>query len=411
MLILKTDVDLPISVRNVGHSIGGALKRLEMVFFTEMHLSEDATSKFESHIYAMNSIGKNVLDLGDEETFDLSSLYSRLDFLQQDYSEHALGILTTVSKESEGFEPIASLLTNEINRSFTDEIQMSTVNRLGQLQTLLETTAISTIAGLLRLDWSAVAFIKQFEGLYKRKHEEIINSIRDSITEKLQSGEEFDFETEYAKLTKDAEKQIFEFTRSEVSEHVAEHMRNKYTELFIVNTDLILLRDKAFDVAANCMTYGKAKKILIANLAKELETLHEDLKATVESSHSNVKIDLVEVEEILSSILGRACCKTVKVEEDGDFIRCLVILHSYEADGYYLDFGNSTLEFEISLKDKQVKVVQDTYDIVEATDLCGDLDKYGSDQYVNELIDKIELSFAADKTSVESALKDLVRNT
>lgn len=58
MLILKTSNDLPISVRNVGHSIGEALKRLEMTFFTELHVKESATKKFEDHIYEMTSIGK-----------------------------------------------------------------------------------------------------------------------------------------------------------------------------------------------------------------------------------------------------------------------------------------------------------------------------------------------------------------
>ena len=198
MLILKTNADLPISVRNVGHNIGEALKRLEMTFFTEMHLNEDATSKFESHVYEMTSIGKNVLDLGDEETFDLSKLYARLDYLQQNYSEHAVGILTDLNKSSQELEPIAAMLINEINRSFTDEIQMSTVNRLDELQNLLDTTAISTISGLLRLDWSAVSFIKQFEVLYERKHSDIIDAVRNAIIERLQSGEEVDLETEYA---------------------------------------------------------------------------------------------------------------------------------------------------------------------------------------------------------------------
>ena len=50
MLILKTNQDLPISVRNVGHSIGDALSRLEMTFSTELHLNEEATSKVEDHL-------------------------------------------------------------------------------------------------------------------------------------------------------------------------------------------------------------------------------------------------------------------------------------------------------------------------------------------------------------------------
>ena len=39
---------------------------------------------------------------------------------------------------------------NELDRNFQDELQMSSINRLEELQTLKETTAVSTIAGLLR---------------------------------------------------------------------------------------------------------------------------------------------------------------------------------------------------------------------------------------------------------------------
>lgn len=404
MLILKTNADLPISVRNVGHNIGEALKRLEMTFFTEMHLNEDATSKFESHVYEMTSIGKNVLDLGDEETFDLSKLYARLDYLQQNYSEHAVGILTDLNKSSQELEPIAAMLINEINRSFTDEIQMSTVNRLDELQNLLETTAISTISGLLRLDWSAVSFIKQFESLYERKHSEIIESVRNSIVEKLQSGEEIEFEDEFAKLTKDSESKVLEFTQSDVSEHVAESMRNKYTELFIANEDLNLLKDKAIDVAANCMTRGNAKKMIISNLAKDLEILHENLKPIVESFLVK-KVDLSKVEELLHGVL-EGSTKTVEVLEDGEYVRCLAVLHNFETETYFVAFAEANVEFEILAKENHVKVMREEFEVLEVLDQESQQPLEGQD--LIDVLARLEERFKEDVALVKSDLESLI---
>lgn len=404
MLILKTNADLPISVRNVGHNIGEALKRLEMTFFTEMHLNEDATSKFESHVYEMTSIGKNVLDLGDEETFDLSKLYARLDYLQQNYSEHAVGILTDLNKSSQELEPIAAMLINEINRSFTDEIQMSTVNRLDELQNLLETTAISTISGLLRLDWSAVSFIKQFEPLYERKHSEIIESVRNSIVEKLQSGEEIEFEDEFEKLTKDSESKVLEFTQSDVSEHVAESMRNKYTELFIANEDLNLLKDKAIDVAANCMTRGNAKKMIISNLAKDLEILHENLKPIVESFLVK-KVDLSKVEELMHGVL-EGSTKTVEVLEDGEYVRCLSVLHNFETELYLVAFAEANVEFEILAKENHVKVMREEFEVLEV--LYQESQQPLEGQDLIDVLARLEERFKEDVALVKSDLESLI---
>lgn len=404
MLILKTNADLPISVRNVGHNIGEALKRLEMTFFTEMHLNEDATSKFESHVYEMTSIGKNVLDLGDEETFDLSKLYARLDYLQQNYSEHAVGILTDLNKSSQELEPITAMLINEINRSFTDEIQMSTVNRLDELQNLLETTAISTISGLLRLDWSAVSFIKQFESLYERKHSEIIESVRNSIVEKLQSGEEIEFEDEFSKLTKDSESKVLEFTQSDVSEHVAESMRNKYTELFIANEDLNLLKDKAIDVAANCMTRGNAKKMIISNLAKDLEILHENLKPIVESFLVK-KVDLSKVEELMHGVL-EGSTKTVEVLEDGEYVRCLSVLHNFETELYFIAFAEANVEFEILAKENHVKVMREELEVLEVLDQESQQPLEGQD--LLDVLARLEERFKEDVALVKSDLESLI---
>lgn len=291
MLILKMSSDLPISVRNVGHSIGESLKRLEMTFFTELKLGEESIREFESHIYEMTSIGRNVLALGDDANFEIDKLYSRLEYFQQDYSTHAVGILSDLSRATDSIEPIAAMLVNEINRTFTDEIQMSTVNRLNELQELLETTAMSHISGLLRLDWSATSFIAKYKELYNLQFERYESDIRELVAEKLKTKEDFDIDEVMKQSLKECESKSLEFTKSEIAENVAEEMRSKYTELFIHNEDLTILQNQAIVVAMNCLTRGNAKKMILSSLHLHYEKFEEQLRVFVESMRSSDTVD------------------------------------------------------------------------------------------------------------------------
>lgn len=65
MLILKTNSDLPISVRNLGHSIGQSIKRLEMTFKADLELNNypKLKSVVEEHLYTMQAVGQNVTNL------------------------------------------------------------------------------------------------------------------------------------------------------------------------------------------------------------------------------------------------------------------------------------------------------------------------------------------------------------
>lgn len=368
MLILKTNQDLPISVRNVGHSIGDALSRLEMTFSTELHLNEEATSKVEDHLYRMFSIGSNVKRLGEPETFDVTKLYTQLKYYQNSYSIHATGILTDLSKTDADLEPIAAMLINEINRTFVDEIQMSSVNRLEELQNLLETTAISTIAGLLRLDWSAVSFIKMFEDLYDRKNEDITSAIRDNIVERLQSDKEFDYEKELSTLSKHSEEQILEFTKTEISERCSEMMKEKYDEMFIINEDLSILKSKAIDVASNCLLRGSAKKMILSNLSKRIDMLNENLKPIVDSFKVK-KVKVEDVEKILETFREDVTNKSFEAaQEDDETILAAIETRSLETNEFLITYEDAFVEYMLDLKEKKVKVAKESFLIAEILD-------------------------------------------
>ena len=57
-----------------------------MTFKADLDLSKypRLRSIVEEHLYTMQSIGQNILKLGEVETFELDRLYSRLSFLQND---------------------------------------------------------------------------------------------------------------------------------------------------------------------------------------------------------------------------------------------------------------------------------------------------------------------------------------
>ena len=77
MLILKMNADLPISVRNLGHSVGMSVKRLETSLKSDVNLNQYPRLKSVSseHLYNMQNIGRTILDLGDAETFDFERLF------------------------------------------------------------------------------------------------------------------------------------------------------------------------------------------------------------------------------------------------------------------------------------------------------------------------------------------------
>lgn len=408
MLILKTNQDLPISVRNVGHSIGDALSRLEMTFSTELHVNEKVTTQIEDHLYRMYSIGSNVKRLGDPETFDVTKLYTQLNYYQNSYSTHATGILTDLSKTGADLEPIAAMLVNEINRTFVDEIQMSSVNRLEELQNLLETTAISTISGLLRLDWSAVSFIKQFEALYGHQHEQITSSIRDRIVEKLQSGEDFEFEKEFSTLSKSAEEKIIEFTKTDISERCAEMMKEKYDEMFIINEDLSILKGKAIDVASNCLLRGGAKKMILNDLSKQLETLNENLKPIVDSFKSK-KVSIEDVERILETFREDVTNKSFETaQEDDDTILAAIETRSLETNEFLITYEDAFIEYILDLKEKKVKISKDSFLIAEILDPETQLPI--TDEKFVEIATADETIFTMEKLRISEDLERLLNN-
>ena len=383
MLILRTNSDLPISIRNLGHSIGQSIKRIEMIYKTDIDLPSYPRLKSicDQHLYNMSNIGRNVLDLGQSDDFDLSRVHARLAYLQDDYFESARTLVAETysalyENDRESFDLISALLLNEVDRKFEDEIQLSSVNRLEELQNLKETTAISTIAGLLRTDWSAKSFVGTHKDLFEQEAKRIEESFRESVYDKLGEMSIEEIEKEIEKELKLADGKLENFCDESVVPVVAEEINQFYDEMFVPNEDLGLLKQNSEKVVSNCMLRGAAKKLILSfndHLREEVSPQILDFIKMTAIKNLLEKIES-EVEEVLKENF-EYCNHEFNNEED---YRVLTILPvSADFNDFILDqgdssisidkvyFGGTELDIKIDLKSKTAKLIKAEVDISE----------------------------------------------
>lgn len=381
MLILRTNSDLPISIRNLGHSIGQSIKRIEMIYKSDIDLSRypRLKSTCDQHLYNMSNIGRNVLDLGQSEDFDLSRVHSRLAYLQEDYFESARTLVADTysalyENDRESFDLISALLLNEVDRRFEDEIQLSSVNRLEELQSLKETTAISTIAGLLRTDWSAKAFVENNKGLFEQESKMIEESFRESIYDRISESYVEEIEKEIEKELKLADEKLENFCEESVVPTVAEELNQFYHELFVPNEDLEALKQNSEKVVSNCMLRGAAKKMILSfndHLREEVVQQMIDFFKSMSSKKTLEKIRS-EIESLIEETF-EACNYEINKEEDYYVLTVLPVsvqfndfIFDHEDSSISIDkvyFGGTELDIKIDTEAKTAKVIKLEFEI------------------------------------------------
>ena len=392
MLILKMNADLPISVRNLGHSIGASVKRLETSLKSDIDLNKYPRLKSiaSENIYNMQNIGGSVLELGDVETFDFARLFGRLSVLQQDYTTSAQSILdivvdTLYEADREAFSLIAPMSINETDRSFENEIQLSSVNRLEELQTLKESTSISHIAGLLRVDWSAKSFVELNRSRFEDKAKEIESNFRDVLYQNLSMIEAEEIDAEIQREVKLSDDLMINFCQESVIPDVSAMLIEEYDRLFVPNEDLAELKANAEKVVSNCILRGAAKKLILSfndNLREEVAPqISNFLKSVKSSSNSKRSLDKLEsvVEEYVGSVFEH--CNFEVNEEDREVIVTILPVSArfdnWEAElsgapvsitRVYL--GATEIDLKINTEDRKVTLIKSDFEIsdVEALD-------------------------------------------
>ena len=384
MLILKTEMDLPISIRNLGHSAGAALKRLEMIIEMETDLSQmpDMKRTIGDHIFNMENISRNINVLGEPETFDLTKVYDRLAYLQEDYRRSAYAILNAIAplqtSDEDAFNALLPLCLNEADRDFRNELQLASMNRLEELQGLVETTAISSIAGLLRLNWSAKAFANAHQADFDQAATQFASDFREYFYENITNITIDEVDGAVQERLKLADDQMIEFCKSKVIPEVALTMSDAYDELFIANEDLTALKANAPKVAENCMLRGAAKKIILSfndplrdEISVEIaDFIKKSKKASilesVASKANEIVVDATEKEY--------AICNH-QVSKDGEtvIVNILPVMvkpeHKedvYEEQPIFLEevyLGETSIDLRIEPFEKKVAIIKSTFDV------------------------------------------------
>lgn len=392
MLILKMNADLPISVRNLGHNVGMSVKRLETSLKSDVNLNQYPRLKSVSseHLYNMQNIGRTILDLGDTETFDFERLFGRLKNLQTDYSASAQSLLdslveTLFESDREAFNLIVPMALNEVDRIFENEIQLSSVNRLEELQSLKESTAISHIAGMLRTDWSAKAFVEQYRSMFESKSKEIESNFREVFYQNSSFLKLEEIDAEIERELKLSDEIIINFCEETVVPEVSAYLRGQYSELFVPNEDLSQLQANAEKVVSNCMLRGAAKKLILSfndHLREELSVEIANFMKSVKS-----KTDSKELIEEIESVLEEYLCSVFEhynseVNREDHEIILTVLPVSARFDNWEttlsgglvsitrIYLGATEIDLKIDTKDNKATLIKSDFEIsdIEALD-------------------------------------------
>ena len=392
MLILKMNADLPISVRNLGHSVGMSVKRLETSLKSDVNLNQYPRLKSVSseHLYNMQNIGRTILDLGDAETFDFERLFGRLKNLQTDYSASAQSLLdslveTLFESDREAFNLIVSMALNEVDRIFENEIQLSSVNRLEELQSLKESTAISHIAGMLRTDWSAKAFVEQYRSMFESKSKEIESNFREVFYQNSSFLKLEEIDAEIERELKLSDEIIINFCEETVVPEVSAYLRGQYSELFVPNEDLSQLQANAEKVVSNCMLRGAAKKLILSfndHLREEVSVEIANFMKSVKSKTDSKEL-IEEIESVLEEYLGSVFehyNSEVNLEDQEVIVTILpvsarfdnweAILSGSAVSITRIYLGATEIDLKIDTKDNKATLIKSDFEIsdIEAID-------------------------------------------
>ena len=392
MLILKMNADLPISVRNLGHSVGMSVKRLETSLKSDVNLNQYPRLKSVSseHLYNMQNIGRTILDLGDTETFDFERLFGRLKNLQTDYSASAQSLLdslveTLFESDREAFNLIVPMALNEVDRIFENEIQLSSVNRLEELQSLKESTAISHIAGMLRTDWSAKAFVEQYRSMFESKSKEIESNFREVFYQNSSFLKLEEIDAEIERELKLSDEIIINFCEETVVPEVSAYLRGQYSELFVPNEDLSQLQANAEKVVSNCVLRGASKKLILSfndHLREELSVEIANFMKSVKSKTDSKEL-IEEIESVLEEYLGSVfehCNSEVNREDHEIIVTVLPVSARFDDWETILSgglvsitriyLGATEIDLKIDTKDNKVTLIKSDFEIsdIEALD-------------------------------------------
>ena len=271
MLILRSEQDVPISIRHIAHLLQNSSTRIKIVLIErakDTPYFELATEKLhiiQSYIFELKR-------LGDENAFDFGSYQRHVQTIQSLYSEAFEELANDGSAEFRAiqetnddlYQELLVLYAGEWARSFNDEIQMSSINRLERLQELVNAKSLSAITAILPIEgWTANEFmhsaIQSSEGVQEFKtREEFVKAYLDDIISEKYEDTIVTF--------------LFEERKPEMIE--------KYHDIFIPSDEVSILIANVDPVIEGVIKRGGGAKLMkehLQNVLNEFVGLDDDV--------------------------------------------------------------------------------------------------------------------------------------
>lgn len=275
MLILRSEQDVPISIRHITHLLQNSSTRIKMVLIEHTKntpyydLATDKLHIIQSYIFELKR-------LGDENSFDFGSYQNHVRTIQQLYSDTFDELVNDGSAEfraleeskNDVYQELLALYATEWSRNFNDEIQMSSINRLERLQELVNAKSLSAITAILPIEgWTANEFmlsaIQSFNLL--KDLENTYVEIRSSYGESAPATRE-EFVRRYLEdtISEKYEDTIAAFLLEERKPEMIE----KYHEIFIPCDEIAILITNVDPVMNGVMKRGGGAKLMKEHLEK-----------------------------------------------------------------------------------------------------------------------------------------------
>ena len=283
MLILRSEQDVPISIRHIAHLLQNSSTRIKIVLIERakdtpyFQLATEKLHIIQSYIFELKR-------LGDENAFDFGSYQRHVQTLQSLYSEAFEELANDGSAEFRAiqetnddlYQELLALYAGEWARSFNDEIQMSSINRLERLQELVNAKSLSAITAILPIEgWTANEFmhsaIQSFNFL-KDLENTFVEVLRRSSGDGIPRTRE-----EFVKMyLDDAISEKYEDTIvAFLFDERKPEMIEKYHEIFIPSDEVSILIANVDPVIEGVMKRGGGAKLMKDNLKEIIDQFIE----------------------------------------------------------------------------------------------------------------------------------------
>lgn len=276
MLILRSEQDVPISIRHIAHLLQNSSTRIKIVLIERakdtpyFKLATEKLHIIQSYIFELKR-------LGDENAFDFGSYQRHVQTIQHLYSEAFEELANDGSAEFRAiqetnddlYQELLVLYAGEWARSFNDEIQMSSINRLERLQELVNAKSLSAITAILPIEgWTANEFMHSAIQSFN-----FLKDLENTFVRRVSEGvQEFKTREEFVKVYLDDiisekyEDTIVTFLFEERKPEMIE----KYHEIFIPSDEVSILIANVDSVIEGVIKRGGGAKLMKEHLQNVL---------------------------------------------------------------------------------------------------------------------------------------------